>query len=66
MKLNPSVVCHSFSDNSGVLLYDVNTDISVLLNGDTADINFCPINRTIEIADKTVRENLVVKGLCVD
>lgn len=66
MKLNPSVVCHSFSDNSGVLLYDVNTDISVLLNGDTAGINFCPINRTIEIADKIVRENLVVKGLCVD
>ena len=66
MKLNPSVVCHSFSDNSGVLLYDVNTDISVLLDGDTADINFCSINRTIEIADKVVRENLVTKGLCVD
>ena len=66
MKLNPSVVCHSFSDNSGVLLYDVNTDISVLLNGDTADINFCLINRTVEIADKIVRENLVTKGLCVD
>ena len=66
MKLNPSVVCHSFSDNSGVLLYDVNTDISVLLNGDTADINFCLINRTVEIADKIVRDNLVVKGLCVD
>ena len=66
MKLNPSVVCHNFSDNSGVLLYDVNTDISVLLNGDTADINFCPINRTIETADNNVREKLVTKGLCVD
>ena len=66
MKLNPSVVCHSFTDNSGVLLYDVNTDISVLLNGDTADINFCLINRTVEIADKIVRDNLVAKGLCVD
>ncbi len=66
MKLNPSVVCHNFSDNSGVLLYDVNTDISVLLNGDTADINFCLINRTVEIADKIVRDNLVAKGLCVD
>jgi len=66
MKLNPSVVCHSFSDNSGVLLYDVSTDISVLLDVDTVDINLSCTTRSIETADNNVREKLVTKGLCVD
>ena len=66
MKLNPAVVCHCFSDKSGVLLYDVNTDISVLLDADTVDIDFSSTTGSIETADKIVRDNLVAKGLCVD
>ena len=67
MILNKSALVHVFSDQSGILIYNVDNDVSVLLNASTCKVETsAEANTLLSISDDAIKKDLIKKGLVVE
>lgn len=67
MILNKSALVHVFSDQSGVLIYNVDNDVSVLLNASACKVETSAEAKTLlSISDDAIKKDLIKKGLVVE
>jgi len=65
--LNKSALVHVFSDQSGVLIYNVDNDVSVLLNASVCKVETsAEANTLLSISDDAIKKDLIKKGLVVE
>lgn len=67
MILNKSALVHVFSDQSGILIYNVDNDVSVLLNAGACKVETsAEANTLLSISDDAIKKDLIKKGLVVE
>lgn len=67
MTLNKSALVHVFSDQSGVLIYNVDNDVSVLLNAGACKVETSvDADTLLTISDDAIKKDLIKKGLVVE
>lgn len=67
MILSTSALVHVFGDQSGALIYNVDNDVSVLLNASVFKVETSSeANTLLTISDDAIKKDLIKKGLVVE